>query len=247
MLFVRTYKDTNWLYIYRIDNVIIKKIGGKLMITTCIFDLDGTLVDSLEDLADTVNQLLEQYHYPLHSLEAYKRFVGNGIDILLERSFGIDDSSFLKKIRKEFDCLYQKNYLHKTRPYQGIVTVLKQLQQKGIQMAVVTNKDHRMAELMVKKLFPDIFLYTYGTQVGIPYKPNPTIVNQVIHQMHANKESCVFIGDSDVDIITGKNAQIKTIGVAWGFRGTKELVRSGADAICQEPSEIGGVINDWSK
>ncbi|MFV0393487.1 MAG: HAD family hydrolase [Coprobacillaceae bacterium] len=217
------------------------------MITTCIFDLDGTLVNSLEDLADTTNVLLEKYNYQTHSLDTYKNFVGNGIDMLLQRAFGNNDVVFLKNIRKEFDAVYQKQYLQKTKPYLGIMTLLERLQQKGIKMAVVTNKEHTMAVSMVETLFPDKFLYTYGNSESYPHKPDPTLVNQVINQIGSKKEECVFIGDSDVDMKTGRNAQMKTIGVSWGFRQVEELIKNGADRIVNEPIEIEDIINDWSK
>lgn len=217
------------------------------MITTCIFDLDGTIVDSLEDLADTTNLLLEKYQYSKHSMHSYRKFVGEGIDRLLQKAFGTEDKAFLQTIRKEFDILYQTKCLDKTKPYLGIIALLTKLQQQGIKMAVVTNKAQEIAEFMVEQIFPTMFLYVYGNSDAYPRKPNPFIVNKVIVELHSNKEECIFIGDSDIDIITGKNAKIKTIGVAWGFRGEAELRHCGADAIANIPEDIRRIIDDWSK
>ena len=218
-----------------------------MMITTCIFDFDGTLVNSLEDLADTTNILLEKYGYSTHPLEAYRKFVGNGIDRLLQRAFKNEDKQFLKTIRKEFDSLYQIHNLRKTKPYTGIIELLETLEKKGIKLAVVTNKAHDIANTMVNTVFPNTFLYTYGGSSEYPHKPDPTMVYHVMERLHSKPEECVFIGDSDVDILTGKNANIKTIGVTWGFRKKEELVKHKADAIADIPKEIGVVIDDWSK
>lgn len=217
------------------------------MITTCIFDFDGTLVNSLEDLADTTNMLLQQHGYATHPLEEYKTFVGNGIDMLLQRAFKNDDQDFIKKIRIEFDSLYQTYGLRKTKPYTGIIELVTALQQKGLKLAVVTNKAHEIANTMVETIFPHTFLYTYGGSIDYPHKPNPAIVYRVIDQMNSKPEECVFIGDSDVDIVTGKNANIKTIGVTWGFRKRQELEKHGADAIVNTPNEIESIIDDWRK
>lgn len=233
-------------FIYNWYSDIMKKCKGAVMITTCIFDLDGTLVNSLEDLANTTNLLLQQYGYKIHSLEKYKHFVGDGIDRLLQRAFNTQNLGFIKQVRIEFDALYQQQYMDNTRPYEGIKELLRELQDKDMKLAVVTNKAHDMAVTIVEYLFPNTFTCIYGNSKKFAHKPNPEIVYHVLEELHSKKEECVFIGDSDVDMHTGKNAAIKTIGVAWGFRGEEELMKNGANAIADKAKEIGEIINDWS-
>jgi phosphoglycolate phosphatase len=213
----------------------------------CIFDLDGTIVNSLEDLADSTNKVLEKHGYLAYPVHTYTTFIGDGIDVLLQRAFKSEDTAFLTIVRSEFDSIYQKQCLHKTKPYSGIISLLMELQEQGIKMAVVTNKAHAIANHIVTQVFPHMFLYTYGNSKDYPRKPDATIVNKVIEEMGSNKEECVFIGDSDIDILTGKNAGMKTIGVVWGFRGKEELQNSGADAIADTPKDIRRIIDDWRK
>lgn len=215
------------------------------MINTCIFDLDGTLVDSLQDLANTVNQVLINNGKQPHPLSAYNHFVGDGVEMLLQRAF--DTTKITSDIRKQFQDGYRIQCLETTKPYAGIMELIKALKNKDIHLAVVTNKPHEIANEIVKSLFPDTFTYVYGNQEQYPKKPNPTAVHLVVSGFQVETKNCVFIGDSDVDIVTGKNAKMRTIGVAWGFRGREELLAQGADVVVKEAKEIEEIIDDWNK
>ena len=177
------------------------------MINTIIFDLDGTLVDSLEDLADTVNILLNKRGYPAHELDQYRYFVGNGVIKLIERALPQEHKDEVMVLKQEFDEKYSLNCLNKTNAYPGVNELLEKLKKLGFNLAVVTNKP----------------------------------------QEHVKKNEVIYIGDSDVDIQTAKNAKVKSIGVAWGFRGARELKDSGADYVVDQADEILEVIDDWSK
>lgn len=205
------------------------------MIKCCIFDLDGTLVDSLEDLSDTMNQILQEYHYPVHEIEKYRKFVGNGVDKLIERAFPIDKKESLKDLRKRFDEQYPIHLLDHTKPYEQIEDLIKRLKEMKITLAVVTNKPDEHAKKIVETLFPHCFLYVYGNQANFPKKPDPYFIEHIIQQLHIKKEECLYLGDSDVDMQTGKNAHVKTIGVSWGFRSKEELLQHGADGIIDKP------------
>lgn len=217
------------------------------MINTIIFDLDGTLVDSLEDLADTVNLLLDKRGYPTHSLDEYRYFVGNGVLKLIERALPPEHFDEVMALKSEFDQVYSENCLNKTKPYQGVVEVINELVALDYNLAVVTNKPQNHAVKIVKALFPDCFTYIFGNSALHPKKPDPCLPNLVINLFDVKKNEVVYIGDSDVDILTAKNTKVKSIGVAWGFRGRDELLASGANAVVEEANEIIEVINDWCK
>lgn len=217
------------------------------MINTIIFDLDGTLVDSLEDLANTVNLLLAKKGYPTFALEQYRHFVGNGVLKLIERTLPQNHKDELMTFKQDFDEVYSQGCLNKTQPYPGIVELLNKLKDVGYNLAIVTNKPQVHAIKIAQTLFPGYFKYVFGHSERHPKKPDPCLTNLVINLFDVKKNEVVYIGDSDVDILTAQNAKVKSIGVAWGFRGTKELAESGANYVVNQADEILEVINDWSK
>ena len=217
------------------------------MINTIIFDLDGTLVDSLEDLADTMNLLLEKRGYPTYKLEQYRYFVGNGLVKLIERALPQEHRDEIRDLKQEFDKIYNQNCLNKTKPYPGIIKLLNSLKDKGYNLAIVTNKPQVHASKIAKTLFPDCFKYIFGNSERHPKKPDPCLTNLVINLFDVKKNEVVYIGDSDVDIQTAKNTKVKSIGAAWGFRGAAELTKYGADYVAYHADEILEVLNDWSK
>lgn len=217
------------------------------MINTIIFDLDGTLVDSLEDLADTVNILLNKRGYPVHKLDQYRYFVGNGVIKLIERALPQEHKDEVMVLKKEFDEIYSLNCLNKTYVYSGIKELIDELKVRGFNLAVVTNKPQEHAVRIIKSLFPKRFKYVFGNSMRHPKKPDPCLTNLVINLFDVKKNEVIYIGDSDIDIQTAKNAKVKSIGVAWGFRGAKELRESKADYVVNQASEILEVIYDWSK
>lgn len=206
---------------------------------TIVFDLDGTLVDTLNDLATAVNSSLLSCGYPTHSLSDYRYYVGNGVWNLVRRALPLEqqnDPLIVQHVKELFDKYYSQMYLNSSAPYPGIIDLLNALKAHGMQLAVVSNKPHKFTCAMVEHFFPDIFLCIFGHRDGIAKKPDPVSVLEAAKICKGN--SLWYIGDSDVDIETGKNARASTIGCSWGFRGEKELLEAKADFIAQRPSDI---------
>ncbi len=213
------------------------------MFKLAIFDLDGTLLNSLEDIADASNYALEKMNFPKHELEKFNHFVGDGVMELCERI--LPDG---QKHRKEEACKYFAEYYKehsndKTVVYNGIKEVLSELKEKGIKLAVASNKVHEFSVSMVKSYFGDVFDVILGNCAERPKKPEPVIIYNIMDIIGVSAEDTVMIGDSDVDIITSKNAEVKSIGCVWGYRGRKELEESGADFIADTPEEIINFFN----
>lgn len=206
---------------------------------TIIFDLDGTLLNTLEDLADAVNYALKKCGYPLRTMDEVRQFIGNGVKKLMERSTpeNINEKDF-EKCYQLFRSYYKENSRIKTAPYEGITDLLKSLKEQGIKTAVVTNKMDEAAQDVIKYYFGELIDITIGQRENIPTKPDPAGVNKAIESLAAAKENCIFAGDSDVDILTGHNAGLLSIGVTWGYRSKELLLESGADFIAESPAEI---------
>lgn len=206
-----------------------------------IFDLDGTLLNTIEDLSDSVNSVLEVYKYPLHGYEEYKLKIGNGFRNLLEVSFpeGTMNDSIMEEALKRFLSLYDKRYMCKTVPYDGIVNLLEQLDEKGVKIAVNSNKRTDYTNNLIKKFFPQIrFSGIIGERIGISKKPDPTSVFELLDLMKLDSKDVIYVGDSKVDMMTGKNAEMDKAGVLWGFRGREELEMYKADYIIKTPNEL---------
>lgn len=214
------------------------------MIKGCIFDLDGTLVDSLEDLANSTNELLKRRGYPTHELSEYNYFVGNGVKKLVERALPFDKKHETDECLKEFYEIYERRCLEFTYCYNGINELLCYLKENHIHLAVVTNKPHYLAQKICDFYFKDIFVKIIGNRIEYPLKPDPMSTLSVLDRFEINNDECVFIGDSNVDIYTGINAKMKTIGVTWGFRTYDELKDAGATYVVNHPSEIKEIINE---
>lgn len=208
--------------------------------TAVLFDLDGTLVDTLTDLATTTNEILQRCGCPVHPTDAYRRFVGDGAKKLIERAlFPLCDPSLCDTAYREFLALYDTTCLRYVRPYDGIITLLDELQQRGALLAVVTNKPEPQAKRIVAKLFgEERFFAVYGGQEHRAKKPDPAMALQALALKEIPTEQALFVGDSDVDIKTAQNAGLRSVGVAWGFRGEAELKQNGADVIAQTPADI---------
>ncbi len=215
------------------------------MIRAVLFDLDGTLLNTLEDLADAVNFALQQEGYPTHPLEKYKYFVGSGVHNLLLRALPACHSTdeAAHKLRVHFNAYYGLHSKDKTRPYSGIIELLEQLQARGIKTAVITNKYDAAAQALVREYFGPLILATFGQKEGVPIKPNPAQVLQAMHNFGVAPEECLFVGDSDVDMLTGTNAGNIPVGVLWGFRTKEELLSSGAKQIVSHPKQILDLAN----
>lgn len=210
------------------------------MYKVAIFDLDGTLLDTLKDLADACNFALKLYGFPEYEIEEYRYFLGDGAYKLIERALPIDkrDAETIEKVLAEFKRYYEKHKSDFTKPYDGIEELLIALKKAGIKTAVVSNKPHEFAIEIVERYFAKSFDIVFGKREGYLAKPDPTTVIETLNYFECKKEEAIYIGDSDVDMFTGKNAGIFSIGVAWGFRGAKELATAGADKIVYTSEEL---------
>ena len=211
--------------------------------TTYIFDLDGTLLDTLQDLAAAVNFALRKNGMEEHSIDDIRRFVGNGVRKLIERA--VPDGSKNPRIDEvfaDFRSYYMQHSLDTTKPYDGITEILQELKMRGCKMAVVSNKMMAATQELVAHFFPEIEVAIGENEVeGIRKKPAPDMVFEALNRLGAEAESAVYIGDSDVDIQTAKNAGVPCISVLWGFRNRKFLLEHGAQHFIEKPSEIIGV------
>ena len=206
-----------------------------------IFDLDGTLVDSLEDIADSVNETLSAHGFPVHPLRSYLHFVGNGSRTLIQRALPQDKASeaLVDEILAEYKERYGQNILHKTRPYDGIMDMLGALRRQGIPMGICTNKHQSAAADIVGGLFPEgMFREVIGDQPGLPRKPDPSKALRMAKHFGAAPEEIAYFGDSNVDMETATRAGFLPIGVLWGFRSKEELIEGGAKVILSHPMEI---------
>ena len=206
-----------------------------------IFDLDGTLLDTVADLANATNQALRQCGYPTHPTEAYYQFVGNGINKLFYRALPEEarTEENVQRIRSLFLPYYNEHNADDSCPYKGIAQLLSDLQSRGIQIAVASNKYQLATEKLVAHFFPSIhFAAVYGQREGIAIKPDPTIVNDILRDTNITRTHTIYIGDSGVDMQTAHNAGIESIGVTWGFRSEEELIDNGAEHIVHRAEEI---------
>ena len=207
-----------------------------------IFDLDGTLVNSLDDLADSANAVLHRHGFPVHDVEAYRYFVGNGSRKLIERILPADhavDEEFVRDFLAEYKEQYAANLLHKTKPYAGIMEMLEELRRRRIPMAVCTNKHQSAAEVIMEALFPrDMFCEIIGDQDGLPCKPDPRKVLHIMKNMGVAGNRTLYFGDTSVDMDTARNAGTFAVGVLWGFRPPEELSEHGADILLKHPMEL---------
>lgn len=209
-----------------------------------IFDLDGTLLNSITDLGNACNVALKQFGYPLHDEQAYKKFVGNGIYKLVERSLPKEarNQENVLKVKAIFDAYYKAHSLDETRPYPGIELLLMKLKEKGIHCGVVTNKAHEYAVELTQKFFAATIEKTLGQREGIPTKPHPQGVQEMMAYFQVEPSECLYIGDSNVDIQTAKAAGVTSIGVLWGFREAKELENEGANYLAENVKDLEKII-----
>ncbi len=210
-----------------------------------IFDLDGTLLDTLVDIADAANRVLSSRGYPVHSREAYKWFVGNGARRLIERTLPPDQLSapIIEACLNDFIIDYNDHWSVATRPYPGITELISGLMDKRMHLCVVTNKPHQFARKMMDYYFETAaFGPILGQRDGIPPKPHPQQAIEAASEIGVNPAACLFIGDSAVDMETAVNAGMQPVGAAWGFRPTKELADAGAVKILNRPQELLAVI-----
>ena len=207
-----------------------------------IFDLDGTLVDSLADLSDSVNLMLESYGFPTHEVEKYRYFVGNGSKKLMERTLPRDKAAsaeFVEEALAKYKAIYKERLLEKTRPYNGVRELLEELKSRGIPLGVCTNKHNDAALTIVKILFaPGTFEEVLGDRPGLPKKPNPATPLEIASHLGVKPDEVAYLGDTSVDMETAVHAGFLPVGVLWGFRPEEELVKSGAKVLLKAPLEL---------
>lgn len=211
-----------------------------------IFDMDGTILDTLDDLADSVNYALAQSGFEKRTVSEVRQFVGNGILKLVQRAVptGTEDIK-INKVFEDFKIYYKKHCADKTKEYSGITEMIKVLRKNGMKTAVVSNKADFAVQDLCKKYFDGLFDFAVGEKTGVRKKPYADSVNEVLENLKVKKENSVYIGDSEVDIQTGENAQMDCISVEWGFRDTKVLKENGARLILSSVSELQNYLLDY--
>lgn len=209
---------------------------------TAIFDLDGTIADTINDLADSANYGLRQLGCPEHFVENYKKFVGNGAQKLCYRALPDDRKSDAEQLHRLFRQYYSEHYLDKTKLYPGIKETMDKLAENGVTLAVATNKPQDVARQAVSSLLPDTeFVKVLGGCDERPKKPDSAIISEIL-SMIPDADTVYMIGDSNVDIQTAKKSGLISIGCIWGFRGREELEAEGADYIAEAPEDILKII-----
>ncbi len=218
------------------------------MYQVCIFDLDGTLTDTLESITYSVNLTLEELGLSSITREQCKTFIGNGARYLIEESLkaaGDADAMQIEKAMEVYGRVFGEHCTYKVEPYKGIVELLGKLKAQGIKLAVLSNKPHEQTKDVVAKFFErDIFNYIQGQCEGIPRKPDPAAALLIAEQFGVSREACVYIGDSDVDMETASAAGMESVGVTWGFRPEEVLKEHGAKHIIHYPSELLSIITE---
>ncbi len=206
-----------------------------------IFDLDGTLLDTIADLAAATNQALKKLHYPLHPTQDYVRFVGNGINKLFERALPPQarTTENILRVRELFVPYYNEHGADLTKPYDGIVPLLENLQKQGIKLAIASNKYQTATTELVKYFFPQIsFAAVYGQREGLPVKPDPLFVKEILKDVSVFPQDVLYVGDSDVDMQTAINADVTACAVTWGFRAREELATYNPAFMVDKPEQI---------
>ena len=194
-----------------------------------LFDLDGTVLDTLEDLTDATNAAMAMHGYPTHSIDAVRSFVGNGIGNLIRSALpeGTNEAEF-HTVLGDFKKYYGEHCADKTKPYDGVLEMLRTLRAAGVQTAVVSNKADFAVKALAERYFKGLFDIAIGEREGVARKPAPDSVLEVMRELGADTAECVYIGDSDVDVLTAKNAGVDGIFVTWGFRSEACLRETGA-------------------
>lgn len=209
------------------------------MYTHVIFDLDGTLLNTIDDLAAAGNHVCQAHGWPTFTVEQYKRLVGSGMANLVRRLVPAQlGQEAVDTALAEFSSYYDGHKQDRTAPYPGVARAVAALKAAGVGLAVLSNKAHDLAKPVVEHYFPGLFPLVQGALPGVPVKPDPTLLGEVMERLGAAAETTLFVGDSDVDILTGKNRGLTACGVLWGFRDQEELEGAGADMVISHPAQL---------
>jgi phosphoglycolate phosphatase len=205
-----------------------------------IFDLDGTLLDTLADIAETANAVLAHHGFPIHNLDEYKVFVGDGLQVLIQKIVPKGtEANIQEDCRRLFLRFYAEAWSKNSRPYDGITEMLGILSEMGISMAVLSNKPDTFTKLFVAKYFPgNLFNPVYGQREGFAKKPDPAVALSIAESLGQQPRDILFVGDTGIDIRTGKASGMGTAAVSWGFRGIEELQKEQPDTIINHPMEL---------
>ena len=204
-----------------------------------IFDLDGTLLDTIDDIADSVNTILTKYGFDTFTTHEYKLMVGEGIEFLVKRAVDKNLERIPEKYIDEVRTEYHKRWNNKTKPYDGIPDLLNGLSEKNIKLAVLSNKPEEFTIKSIHHFFPNInFEFIMGANLKLPLKPDPTSALKLTNDLALNPSEIIFVGDTKVDMETAVNAEMKPVGVSWGFRSKDELLESGAEIVIDDPREL---------
>ena len=211
-----------------------------MKMTTAIFDLDGTLLNTLGDLCDSVCYAMQCHGFPPVDEEQTRIRIGNGVRKLVERCIPEDSrtEAMIDTCLDDFRTAYGERMMNRTQPYDGIIPMLEALKQAGVTVGVLSNKYDSAAKALIRHYFGDLVKITYGERPDVPRKPDPTGVLQLLHELGAKKETTLYIGDSSTDMKTAVNAGLTAVGVTWGFRSAEELEQSGADVLVDEPCQL---------
>ncbi len=210
-----------------------------------VFDLDGTLADTLSDLAHAVNEALVYVGAPTHPIDSYRTFVGNGVNVLIKKALGEkgDDEELCKKTKAYFDSYYPQHLCDYTCAYEGMTDVLSELRKASVKTAIHSNKPHEYVPHIIDKLFCDHkFDIVIGNMPLYERKPSPQALCAIMDELGVSKDETLYVGDSDVDVFTAHNAGVKMCGVEWGFRGKDELLSAGADFLAKDSAELLRII-----
>lgn len=203
---------------------------------TVIFDLDGTLLDSIDDLADSINNALGQCGFPKHTTKEIKSYVGDGVDMLVRRALPQNaDQVDYNAVHNAFVSIYSENMFNKTQPYLGIPELIGELCQRGIKMAVVSNKFQGAVTTLIEDYFGDCITVSVGADENTPIKPDPSGVLKAMEQLGSVREQTIYMGDSDVDILTARNAGVFSVACTWGLRDRAVLEAAHPDALIDSP------------
>ncbi len=217
---------------------------------TVLFDLDGTLLDTLYDLTDSVNTVMREEGYPQRTKEEIRDFIGDGVKVLMARALpaGTSEEESMGCLLR-FREIYLKNMLNHTRPYEKIPELLTRLKGKGVRVGVVSNKPDGATREMCRRYFPGCVDAAIGDNPDRKKKPEPDNVYEALKQLDADKDKTVYVGDSDVDVVTAKNAGLACVGVTWGYRTRETLAEAGADYLIDDPDELMAImkIEGWGK
>jgi len=217
----------------------IRKQELRMKYTTVIFDLDGTLLNTLEDLMDAVNYALEQFGYPQRTLEEIRTFVGNGVRKLMERSLPDGAQNvYFEEALAAFRAYYTEHCEDKTQAYDGVIELMERLKAEGCRLAIVSNKLDRAVKALNQSYFKGMVQAALGDQEGIRRKPAPDMVENALAELNSSKSEAVYVGDSDVDIQTAANSGLPCISVSWGFRDAQFLRECGAAVIADTPQQV---------